>query len=66
MHITMVALWKGVVLVFVLQQLEERVEELENRVRELKRERLAREVEIRKEVCQEMQEQFVKIEDMYR
>lgn len=51
---------------FVLQQLEERVEELENRVRELKRERLAREVEIRKEVCQEMQEQFVKIEDMYR
>jgi len=66
MHITMVALGKGVVLVFVLQQLEERVEELENRVRELKRERLAREVEIRKEVCQEMQEQFVKIEDMYR
>lgn len=66
MHITLVALWKGVVLVFVLQQLEERVEELENRVRELKRERLAREVEIRKEVCQEMQEQFVKIEDMYR
>jgi hypothetical protein len=49
-----------------LQELEAKVEELENRLRETKRNRLRKEYEIRKEVCQEMQEQFVKIEDMYK
>ena len=48
------------------QQLEQQVEMLENKVREMKGERLAREFEIRREVCLEMQEQFVQIEDMYR
>ncbi|XP_076451814.1 uncharacterized protein LOC143287590 [Babylonia areolata] len=48
-----------------IEHLEETVEQLENRVREMKHERLLREAEIRKEVCQEMQEQFVQIEDTY-
>ena len=48
------------------QELEDRVEELENKVKELRGERLAREVQVRKEVCEELQVQFVKIEDMYR
>ncbi|KAK7497988.1 hypothetical protein BaRGS_00010859, partial [Batillaria attramentaria] len=45
--------------------LEEKIKELQQKMREMRKERLAREMEIRQEVCKEMQEQFVKIEDMY-
>lgn len=51
---------------YFTQFLEARICELEAQIKELKRERMAHEIHIRQEVCKEMQDQFVKIEDMYR
>ncbi|XP_025078007.1 kinesin-like protein KIF20B isoform X3 [Pomacea canaliculata] len=48
-----------------IEFLEARICELEAQIKELKRERMAHEIHIRQEVCKEMQDQFVKIEDMY-
>lgn len=48
-----------------IEQLEEYVEELEKKLKTLKHERLLCEVEIRREVCTEMQQQFVQIDDTY-
>lgn len=45
--------------------LEQKIKKLQHKMKEMNRQRLAREVEIRQEVCKEMQEQLAKTENMY-
>ena len=50
----------------LFQYLERQVESLQETVKQMRLDRLAKEVTIRKEVCQEMSEQFVRMDTMYK
>ena len=57
----------GVPYQFVLfQYLEQQMESLQETVKQMRLDRRAREVSIRKEVCQETSEQFVRMDTMYK
>ena len=64
------SLYEGLVVCLInlslFQYLERQVESLQETVKQMRLDHLAREVSIRKEVCQETSEQFVRMDTMYK